>query len=395
MDHSKLIKIERPRIIRKASQYVTEPPKTITAYPCDRSPGGLHDFYSEGDYWWPDPDNPAGPYIRRDGETNPVNFVAHRHAMVRLSDIIGTLTSAYLITEDEAYARQAVAHLKAWFVDRKTRMTPHLRFGQAIKGRYTGRGFGIIDTVHLVEVARSIAILRTSPSFHCEDQVQATTWFRTYLTWINAHPYGRKEKAHPSNHGICWSMQAGAFASLVGDKKQLSWIRRQFKTVYLKNQMDINGSFPKEFSRTKSFNYSLFVIDAMAGVAQIASIPKDDLWLYELPDGRGMRKGMEFIVPYIQDKSTWPNKPDIQYWDELPARHPSLLFAGIKYNNSKYLEIWKSLEPDPETDEILRNLPLRYPLLWILPPGFSLSNVKPLFTFKNSLAKLRIRVFHR
>jgi hypothetical protein len=42
-------------------------------------PGGKHDFYSEGDYWWPDEKNPNGPYIQKDGLTNPENFVAHRH----------------------------------------------------------------------------------------------------------------------------------------------------------------------------------------------------------------------------------------------------------------------------------------------------------------------------
>ena len=36
-----------------------------------------------------------------------------------------------------------------------------------------------------------------------------------YLTWINTHPYGQKEKVHPNNHGVCWSMQAAAFADLL------------------------------------------------------------------------------------------------------------------------------------------------------------------------------------
>ena len=35
-------------------------------------------------------------------------------------------------------------------------MNPHLLYAQAIKGRFTGRSIGIIDTLHLVEVARAI-----------------------------------------------------------------------------------------------------------------------------------------------------------------------------------------------------------------------------------------------
>jgi Alginate lyase len=49
------------------------------------SAGGLHDYFSEGDYWWPDPKNPDGPYIQRDGQSNPANFDDHRKAMRRLS----------------------------------------------------------------------------------------------------------------------------------------------------------------------------------------------------------------------------------------------------------------------------------------------------------------------
>ncbi len=364
-DNFSILEIETPRILKKARRYLSEAPRTVTADTCERSVGGPHDYYSEGDYWWPNPKNPDSPYVRRDGETNPSNFIAHRKSMIRLSDIIGTLTSAYLITEDEKYAAKAVLHLKAWFFDEKTRMNPSLLYGQAIKGRHSGRSIGIIDTLHLVEVARGAKLLCASRSFPAKDQKEVKAWFREYLAWINTHEYGKREKHHPNNHGVCWSLQAAAFADLVGDKDQLAWIRKQFKTVYLSKMMDSSGGFPAELKRTKPYGYSLFVIDAMAGVAQVASVPEDDLWTFELPDGRGMKMGMKFIVPYIIDKKSWPQKPDVMYWDDWPVRHPSLVFAGVKFKNTNYLAVWKTLEPDPKTFEVLRNLPLRHPLLWV------------------------------
>lgn len=360
-----LVDVERPRILRKAAKYLHEKPVTVTAARCERSEGGLHDFYSEGDYWWPDPENPDGPYMRRDGETFPGLFLDHRKAMVRLSEIIGTLTSAYIITNDEKYVVHAVSHLNAWFVDETTRMNPSLLYGQAIKGRHTGRSIGIIDTLHLTEVARGTKLLCASPSFSATDQRRIKTWFREYLTWINTHAYGKREKEHPNNHGVCWSLQAAAFADLVGDEKILRWIRNQFKTVYLEKMMDEKGGFPAELGRTKPYGYSLFVIDAMAGVAQAASNENDDLWSFELPDGRGMELGMEFIAPYIEDKSSWPLEPDVMYWEEWPVRHSSLLFAGLHFNKDDYIDTWKTLESDPETFEVLRNLPIRHPLLWV------------------------------
>lgn len=360
-----LAEIEKPRIMYKAAKYLKEEPRTVTAYKCVRSPGGPHDFYSEGDYWWPDPKNPNGPYIRRDGETNPDNFIAHREAMIRLSDIIGTLASAYILTGDDQYVKQAIKQLKAWFVDPQTKMNPHLLYGQAIKGVATGRSIGIIDTIHLVEVARGTLVMKKSPAFSKPDFEAVKEWFGAYLHWLNTHPYGQQEKVYPNNHGVCWSLQAAAFAELVGDEELLKWVRRQFKEVYLKEMMDKDGGFPAELARTKPYGYSLFVIDAMAGVAQIASTPDDDLWRFELPDGRGMEKGIEFIFPYIQDKTRWTRPRDVMYWDEWPVRQPSLVFAGLKLKQPEYLATWRNLKADPGVFEVLRNLPLRHPLLWV------------------------------
>jgi hypothetical protein len=53
--------IERARIILPAEAFLRQPPVTVTSFPALRSAGGVHDFFSEGDYWWPDPKNPDGP----------------------------------------------------------------------------------------------------------------------------------------------------------------------------------------------------------------------------------------------------------------------------------------------------------------------------------------------
>jgi hypothetical protein len=359
-----LVGLERSRVLEEAARCLHEEPLTITAFPCNRSAGGKHDFFSEGDYWWPDPKNPDGPYIQRDGLSNTNNFVEHRYAMVRLSEIVGTLGSAYVLTGDDKYVHHVVKHLKAWFVDEDTRMNPNLLYGQAIKGKATGRSTGVIDTIHLVEVARAALVLGKSPAFPERDFAVVQAWFRDYLRWLTTHPYGVEERAAKNNHGVCWAMQAAAFAQLAGDQAVLASIRDQFKTNFLAKQMDKDGSFPAELRRTKPYGYSLFVIDAMAGVAQFASTPADDLWTFQLPDGRGMKKGMEFIVPFIQDKSKWPGKHDVLYWDEWPVRQPSLLLAGLKLNQPAYLELWQSLKTAPQTPEVIRNLPLRHPLLW-------------------------------
>ena len=88
-------KFERARVLKAANGFLKEAPITITASVSPRSAGGVHDFFSEGDYWWPDPQTPNGPYIQRDGMSNPNNFVDHRRYLMRLSVPAPALVAAW------------------------------------------------------------------------------------------------------------------------------------------------------------------------------------------------------------------------------------------------------------------------------------------------------------
>ena len=365
LERGELVRLERDRVLSAAEKYLREAPVTITAFPAPRSAGGRHDYYSEGDYWWPDPRDPSGPYVRRDGETNPDNFVAHRNAMRRLSQIVPALVAAYGITSDERYARHATLHLEAWFVDEATRMNPNLMYGQAIKGRATGRGTGIIDTIHLVEVARAVYVLEGTGYLRGETLAGIKRWFKSYLEWLTTHQYGIDERNSGNNHAAAWALQVAEFAHLVGDEATLEAMRRFFRETLVPRQMAADGSFPRELARTKPYGYSLFQLDVMATLAQILSTPAQDLWSYTTADGRGMRKALEFMYPFIKDKSTWPKPPDVMYYDLWPVRHPALLFGGLALQEPRYVALWKTLEPDPTVDEVVRNYPIRQPLLWL------------------------------
>jgi hypothetical protein len=361
---------ERRRVLPAAEKYLAEQPVTVTATSSPRSAGGRHDFFSEGDYWWPDPQNPDGPYIRRDGETNPDNFVGHRQAMVRLSLQVPALTAAWMLTNEKRYADHAVRHLRAWFIDPDTIMNPHLLYGQAIKGHFTGRGIGIIDTLHLVEVARAASVLEASGAMPASDSAGVRDWFTKYLTWMTTHQYGIDERNAQNNHGTCWVAQVGEFARYTGDTTLMAFCRDRYKNVLVPVQIALDGSFPLELARTKPYGYSLFNLDAFSIVCQTLSTAEDNLWTWEMPDGRGIRKAMEFMFPYIADKTKWPHKPDVQYHDQWPVRHPSLLFTGLALGRPEYVELWRRLDPDPAVDEVIRNFVVRQPFLWISSPSY-------------------------
>lgn len=360
-----LAKMDRQRILRAAEGYLHELPITITAFPSPRSAGGPRDYFSEGDYWWPDPQNPSGPYIRRDGMSNPDNFTAHRHALIRLSLQVPALTAAWRLTRDPRYAAHAAKHLRAWFLDAATLMHPNLQYSQAIHGLATGRGTGIIDTIHLVEVVRSIPFLEHSGALAPAELRGLRAWFDTYLGWMTTSKNGKEERDAKNNHGTCWLMQASEFAAFTANRELSEFSRRRFKEVLVPEQIAADGSFPRELSRTKPYGYCLFNLDAMATVCQILSTPDDNLFSYTLPDGRGFAMAMAFMFPFIADKKSWPYPNDVEYFDDWPVRQPSLLFAGNALSKPEYFAVWRRLNPNPTVEEIIRNYPIRQPFLWV------------------------------
>jgi hypothetical protein len=362
---SEVIKTLRKHILEQAAWAMQQQPVTITAESSPKSAGGKHDFFSQADYWWPNPQFPDSPYIQRDGMTNPDNFIAHRKAMVRLSQIVGALASAYVITHDEKYVTQVLQHCKAWFVDTATMMNPNLQFAQAIIGRVTGRGIGIIDTIQLMEVVMGLQAMQDAKTMDRQLLQAIKNWFEQYLQWLTTHPYGKEEMNAANNHGTCWVMQTAAFARFTGNQTLMQFCRDRYKQVLLPNQLAADGSFPQELRRTKSYGYSIFNLDAMTTICQLLSTPQDNLWTYATPDGRTIRKGIEFLYPFILDKHKWPKPPDVMYWDNWPVAQPFLLFGATAYENKNWLNTWKSLDHSPTVEEVIRNLPVRNPVIWL------------------------------
>jgi hypothetical protein len=351
---------DRARVFRNAAKYLKDKPETVTDAQSKRSAVGLHDFFSEGDYWWPDPKNPGGPYIQRDGMTNPDNFVEHRKFLMKLSVQVPALAAAWKLTKTRRYSEHAAAHVRAWFVDEATRMNPNLQYAQAIHGRTTGRGTGVIDTIHLVEVARAIPLLAESGALSAHDFDATKTWFAEYAKWMTTSRNGIEERDAKNNHGTCWLMQVAAFAQLTGDKELTADCVNRYKTIIVPGQIQPDGSLPLEMARTKPYGYCLFNLEALATLCQILN-----LWNFATPDGRGIAQAIQYMFPYILDKKSWTKPPDVMYFEYWPMRQEALLFGGLAYGRADYLDLWKKFPADSDVDEVIRNYFIRQPVLWV------------------------------
>lgn len=360
----------RDHVIAQADADMNLVPVTVTSFPTPLSAGTIHDFFSQADYFWPDPDNPDGPYKERDGLTNPDNFVAHRKALNDMCIAVSNLASAWLLTGESKYSDAILPHIEAWFVNEDTRMAPNLKYSQAVVNGVTGRSWGVIDSIHLIEVAKALMRMEERGMIPEDLLKSSKEWFADYVQWLTTDPNGVKEMNAGNNHGVCWLLQTGVFAQYAGLTDVVNLCKDRYKTVYLPT-MDPEGMFPYEFGRTKGYGYSLFQLDAMVGACQAFSTADDDLWAYTTEDGKNIGTAINWMFNYVVDKASWPKEPDVMYWDEWPVAHPFLIFAWNHYRDDEtmpaedYYKTWLNLEHFPTTNEVLRNLPLRNPVLWL------------------------------
>ena len=368
--YPKKYRIEPPKadkswIFNNAYVVMEVPVPHITDIVCEKSEGGPHDYYSNGDYWWPNPDTPDGlPYVHRDGQTNPDNFNGHRVMLRHMRTNVVFLTAAYELSGDKIYSDYAARILKEFFLDEETKMNPNLNYAQALLGICPGRGIGIIDTLHLVDVVFAVQRLKKLDAVTDDMYRGLQNWFGSYLGWMLTSANGMKEMNADNNHGVCFFVQAAAFALFTDNERIVDFCRDYYKNGLMK-QMAPDGSFPRELGRTKPYNYSIFVVDNMVSLCQMLSKPDDDLWEFTLSDGRGIKRGLDFITPYIINKSVWPYPPDVMHFDAFPARASFMVFAGCSLGRQELLDLYESLPIEPEDEEARRNIAVRLPDLWM------------------------------
>jgi len=277
-----------------------------------------HDYMSIGPYWWPDEKQPGGePYLRRDGKVNPERDTNafDTTALESMSASVEALTLAYYFSDDNRYAQRAAQLLRVWFLDPATRMNPNANFAQGIPGRTPGRAEGVLDTFRLQRVVEGIGLLAPSKTLTKPEQAGLEKWFSDYVDWMLSSPTGIEERAAANNHGLWYDYQLAQFALFA---RRVDIARAAVDRVTrdrIAQQIEPDGKMPRELERTRALHYSLFALQAAAGVADLARCVERDVWGSATADGRGLKVAIEFLLPYVGRESEFPY-PD-------PKREPS------------------------------------------------------------------------
>lgn len=321
----------------RADEHMTRGPWSVTYDKSPAASGNPHDYFSEGPYWWPNPENPDGPYIRRDGEFNPNVFQAHLSGLSAMSKTVLLLAQAGFYLDESRYSERAVLLLKTWFLDEKTKMNPHFEYAQAIRGRCDGRGIGIIDAKAFIPVVYAAGFLEESGGWEAELSA-LKDWFAEFLHWMNTSKKGLDEKHYFNNHANWWNTQAATYAAFTGNLALIDECVERFRTVIIPEQTDAEGHFIDELTRTRAYTYSLFNLEATALMCELAYTYRGvDLWHFETPDGKGIGKCLEFMKPYYENLFDWQYK-QISMPESTGDKYAYQL-AALRLNRPDYARI--------------------------------------------------------
>jgi hypothetical protein len=298
-------------LIKQADNALSTPASSVMDKKAKPPSGNKHDYMSVGPYWWPDPSKPDGlPYIRKDGVTNPsrTDDQTDNATFKQLLGAVPTLALAYRETGREEYAAHAAKLLRVWFLDAATKMNPNLNYGQGIPGRVEGRGTGIIDTAGLLELTQALPWLEKSSAWTKADRDGMKDWLAAYCVWLETSKNGLEEAAAKNNHGTWYDVQVTALALYTGQTNLARKVAEEAKSKRIVVQIEPDGKMPLELERTNSLSYTTMNTRAFCNLADLAEKAGVDLWNYQTKDGRGIRKALDYLVPYADPAKKWPNE---------------------------------------------------------------------------------------
>ena len=305
----------------RADNWLHQGPWTVVDKPKPAPGGDVHDYLSQAPYWWPTTTptaaNPWGcPYVQRDGQRNPeVDTGTDRQDVEKVFDSTYDLALAWYYTGDKRYAQKADQVLRTWFLDPATRMNPNLNHAQFIPCKYDGRAIGIIDfSQSYTSVVDAIAILGTgAPGWTKTDRAAMAGWNSDFLGWLKDSAFGKEEGAAANNHGTFYDMELAALAYATGDKALARRTVLDARAKRIDPQIAGDGSQPQELARTRSWHYSTFDLVAYTRLAAIGRHVGVNLWTYQGPDGQGLLKAVDYLLPTATGTAAWPH-PELEFY---------------------------------------------------------------------------------
>lgn len=340
------------KLIERADKELDGPIYTIVHKEIVPPSGSKNDYMTVGPYWWPDPEQEDGlPWIRRDGEVNPVarGALADRNVARDFVNALNTMSHAAYFTGQEKYAGRADELMRAWFLDPATRMNPHLEYAQGVPGRSEGRCFGIIEWTMVGDIVTDLELLNQYGQVPQSTIAAADQWIADYLNWLQTSELGIEEGERHNNHGTWYDVQLMTMMLYLDREDEARRVAENAK-ARIDSQIASDGSQPHELERTKSLSYSTMNLRAFTELAYLSRKVDVDLWGYRSPTGAGIPTAYSFLEPYATGEEVWkfPQLGDVG--DEAKKLRRLFQLAGGLFSEREYCALAGKVE---ELDDLV------------------------------------------
>ena len=248
----------RLQILRVADSILQTSPIIITdkelSFASDK-----HFYCSIAPYWWPNPSDPMGPYIWKDGSFNPDRNNYDYSKLERLAYNLQYLSVSYYITKKRKYLDYYISQLNDWFVNEETMMYPNLDYAQVIRGHNEnkGRSTGIVETEKFIPIVESMLLVQKASYCNRLRLHSSKKWFKSFVFWLICSDFGKKINEENNNIALLYDIAIVEFASLNKDKTIIKQISQSFAEKRIYKQIQEDGKQPEELSRANPFTYSV------------------------------------------------------------------------------------------------------------------------------------------
>lgn len=266
--------------------------------------GNPHDYFSQGPYWWPNPEDPDGPFIRRDGEIYPGRFNDHHAWFGQLADTVLALATSGYYLEEKPFLDRAAELLRVWFIDEKTRMNPHMRYGQLIPGICDGRPIGLIEINSVDRIIHALGFFSEEPDY-ADLLAGMRVWIGEMLDWLLIPGgFAEEECRNGNNHAtlVLWR----------------TWSRLRFSRPRgcdsrLRKMVSRSAFAPNCGGRLLAQGTGAYTqlslhplrLGPFALICEVMLKYGINLWNEENAQGGSLRKAAAFLLPAVENPFSW------------------------------------------------------------------------------------------
>jgi len=142
-------------------------------------------------------------------------------------------------------------------------------------------------------------------------------------------------------------VQTASYALFLGKRELAAGIVQAARQKRIAVQIEPDGRQPLELARTRAWSYSVGNLDGLTLLARLGENVGVDLWGYQMKDGRGIRRALEYLVPFALGKK-WPYQ-QLGEW-QPQALLPIMRRGAIRYTDAEYQSLMLKLPPLDQAD---------------------------------------------